>query len=245
MSSRLPEETTKIKRPCLSIRVARCVAELRSMANPANVKGMARYGISTAGTLGVTVAAVRVMARKIGHDRDLARRLWASGIHEARILSCLLDEPGTITRRELNARVRDIDSWDVCDLFCNNLVVDVPFAWKLAGDWAKRRAEFVRRAGFSTLASLAVHDHAAADDVFIAVLPLIVAAADDDRTYIRKAVNWALRSIGKRNQRLRQAALTTAYTLRKRPSRSARWIATDAIRELTDPDIVARIKTRK
>jgi 3-methyladenine DNA glycosylase AlkD len=185
------------------------------------------------------------MARKIGRDPALARNLWTSGIHEARILACLIDDPGTISRRELNARIRDIDSWDICDLFCNNLVVDVPFAWKLALDWINRRAEFVRRAGFSTLASLAVHDRNAVDADFIAVLPLLAGAADDERNYVRKAVNWALRQIGKRNRKLHRAALALARTLRKQPARSARWIAADAIRELTSPKTVARLRAKK
>ncbi|MGD0777217.1 MAG: DNA alkylation repair protein [Candidatus Solibacter sp.] len=178
------------------------VAALRARANPKNVAGMARYGISTAGTLGVPVAEIRRLARQAGRSHSLAAELWASGIHEARILATIVDEPSCVTRRQMNLWARDFDSWDVCDQACQNLFRYTPFAWTMAARWAAARPEFVRRAGFALMAGLAVKANAAPDEAFEALLPLIAAAATDPRNLVKKAVNWALRAIGKRNPRL-------------------------------------------
>ncbi len=216
--------------------------ELKRMADPANVAGMARFRIRTGGTLGVPIPALRVLSRKLGRDHALALALWDSGIHEARILAALVDEPEQVTRAQLERWVREIDSWDICDQCCSNLFDRTPFAWTLAAQWSRRRAEFIRRAGYVMMATLAVHDSAAPDAAFRRFYPLIEAGAADERNFVRKAVNWALRQIGKRSRRLNREAVRLAQKIRKQHSPAARWIAADALRELTHPKTVARLK---
>jgi 3-methyladenine DNA glycosylase AlkD len=205
---------------------------LRAEADPKNVAGMARYGICTEGTLGVSVVVIRRLAKQAGRSHELALELWASGVHEARILATIVDRPEWVMRRQMNSWARDFDSWDVCDQACLNLFRYTPFAWPMAKKWAGARREFVRRAGFAMMAGLAVKAKDAANADFEALLPLIAAAADDPRNMVKKAVNWALRSIGKRNPQLRRAAIAAAEEIRLIDSPAARWIASDALREL-------------
>lgn len=208
------------------------LARLRSHGSPANVAGMARYGINTEGTLGVPVVILRTIAREIGRNHDLALQLWDSGVHEARILATIIDEPARVTVSQMNRWARDFDSWDVCDHACHNVFRYTPHAWRQAVRWANARREFVRRAGFSLMAGLAVKDKKATDGQFESLFPVIAAAAGDDRNMVRKAVNWALRQIGKRNPHLRKRAIAVAEEIRAQDSPSARWIAGDALREL-------------
>src|SRR6185369_4897067 len=208
------------------------LAALRAAADPKNVAGMARYGISTQGTLGVPVVLIRRLAKLAGRSHELAAELWDSGIHEARILATIVDRPEWVTRRQMTAWARDFDSWDVCDQACLNLFRYSPYAWELTAKWAEARQEFVRRAGFAMMAGLAVKDKNASDAQFEALLPLIREASTDDRNMVKKAVNWALRSIGKRNEKLRRAAIAEAEQIQAIDSRAARWIASDALREL-------------
>lgn len=210
----------------------RLIATLRAHANPANVAGMARYGINTAGTLGVPVHVLRRLAKETGRDHALAESLWNSGIHEARILATLIDEPARVTERQMDRWARDLDSWDVCDHACHNLFRYTPRAFAKAAQWAKAKPEFVRRAGFSMMAGLAVKAKDATDEQFAAFLPLIAVAASDERNMVKKSVNWALRQIGKRNRRLHKLAMAAAAEIARQESRSARWIAADALREL-------------
>jgi 3-methyladenine DNA glycosylase AlkD len=212
--------------------IERLLAELRAHANPANVAGMARYGISTAGTLGVPVPVLRGLAKEAGRDHALAASLWNSGVHEARILATLVDDPERVTARQMDRWARDFDSWDVCDQACQNLFRYTPMAFAKAAEWSRARREFVRRAGFSLMAGLAVKARDATDEQFAAFLPLIAAAAGDDRNMVKKAANWALRQIGKRNRRLHVLAMKAAVEIGRQDSRSARWIAADALREL-------------
>lgn len=228
------------------------LARLRAQASPAAVEGMARYGISRAGTLGVTVAALRGLAREAKRGlpdpaarHALAGRLWRSGVHEGRILATIVDDPALVTAAQAERWIRDVDSWDVCDGLCNNLLDASPVAWRLARAWPARPEAFVRRAGLVLLATRAVHDRAAADAAFAALLPGCEAAADDERNLVRKAVSWALRQVGKRSPRLRRAALASAARLARRGSRSARWIASDVRRELERPEVVARVAARR
>ncbi len=166
---------------------------------------MARFGINPTGTLGVSVAEIRRLARRAGRNHETALELWASGIHEARILATIMDEPARLTRRQMNQWTRDFDSWDVCDQACMNLFWRSPHAWAMAEKWSRARAEFVRRAGFALLASLASKRKDEPDARSRQPLAWIVEAATDDRNFVRKAVNWALRGIGKRNPLLRRA----------------------------------------
>ena len=207
------------------------LARLRAEANPANVAGMARYGISTAGTLGVPMPRLRRLARECGKSHALARELWDSGIHEARILASLVEVRADVTSRQMDRWIRDVDSWDVCDQLCQNLFRYTPVAFDKAVRWSRARPEFTRRAAFSLMAGLAVKSKAP-DEAFLRLLPLIAAAAGDERNMVKKAVNWALRQIGKRNAALRPRAIATALEIQRMDSRAARWIAADALREL-------------
>ncbi len=208
------------------------LATLRAQANPANVAGMARYGINTEGTLGIPIPVLRGLGREAGRDHALAMELWDSGIHEARILASLVADPARLTRREADRWVRGFDSWDVCDQVCANLFRYTPFAMEKAAAWARGKREFTRRAGFSLMAGLTVKAKDAPDSQFEAFLPLIAEAATDERNVVKKAVNWALRQIGKRNARLRTKAIAAAEEIARIDSRAARWIASDALREL-------------
>jgi 3-methyladenine DNA glycosylase AlkD len=208
------------------------LARLQAHANPANVAGMARFGINPEGTLGVSVTVLRRAARETGRSHHVARDLWASGIHEARILATLVEEPERVTARQMDAWVRQFDSWDVCDQACMNLFRHTPFAFEKAAEWARAKPEFVRRAGFALMAALASQAKGAPDAPFEAFFPLIAQAAGDDRNFVKKAVNWALRGIGKRNPALREKAIAVAEEIRRQDSRAAKWIAGDALREL-------------
>ena len=176
--------------------------ELKSHANPKNVEGMARFGISAKNTLGISIPILRNMAKKAGTDHDLALKLWATGVHEARILACLVDDPKAVTERQMENWVSEFDSWDVCDQCCGSLFDKTEYAHRKAIEWANRRDEFVKRAGFAMMAVLAWHDKEAKDESFLKFLPIIVKGATDERNFVKKAVNWALRQIGKRNRAL-------------------------------------------
>jgi 3-methyladenine DNA glycosylase AlkD len=229
------------------------LAHLRSLANPDNVAGMARYGISAVGVLGVSMPALRGIARRgtacrartCRRDHALALELWASDVHEARVLAALVDDPAKVTEAQMESWVRDIDSWDVCDGLMNNLFRKVPSAWAKSREWARRKETFVRRAGFVLMATLAVHDKSAPDAKFLALLPLIRRGATDERNFVKKAVNWALRQIGKRNLALNAAAVAAAREIAALDSRSARWIASDALRELTSPAVLKRLDRKE
>ena len=210
------------------------IKDLKALANPANVAGMARYGINSAGTLGVPMPVLRSMAKEIGRRHDLAAELWRSGIHEARILAALIDNPLEVTDEQMERWVLDVDSWDVCDQLCSNLFSRTCLAFTKAAVWSGRPETFVKRAGFVLMACLAVHDKKADDARFVAFLPLILRESVDDRNFVKKAVNWSLRQIGKRNPALNCLAVETARKIREIDAKSARWIAADAIRELTD-----------
>jgi 3-methyladenine DNA glycosylase AlkD len=205
---------------------------IRELGDERNRQGMARFGINVERACGVSMAVLRPMAREHRRDHALALALWDTGVHEARIMACLVEDPKQAGLEQLGRWVADLDSWDVTDQFCNKLVVKTPHAWALAVEWAARQEEFVRRAGFSLMAQLAVHDRKAPDEAFAALLGLVAAHADDERNFVKKAVNWALRQIGKRNDGLRGEAVETARRLLEKDSKAARWVARDALREL-------------
>lgn len=216
--------------------------QLKSLTDPESVAGMARFGINPDNTLGVSIPALRKMAKEIGKNHALAQKFWSSGIHEARILAEMVDDPGEVTVEQMEHWAADFDSWDVCDQVCSNLFDKTRFAFQKAHEWSGREEEFVKRAGFVLMAALSVHDKKAGDDKFLEFLPLIKKGALDERNFVKKAVNWALRQIGKRNMDLNKAAVETANDIRKIDSKSARWIASDARRELTDEKIQKKLR---
>lgn len=215
--------------------------KLKSFSNPKNVAGMARFGINPKKTLGVSIPVLRKMAKKIGKDHQLALELWDSGIHEAKILAGFIDEPEKVTEKQMEKWVADFDSWDVCDQVCSSLFDKTPFVWKKLEELTKRKEEFIKRTGFTLMACLAVHDKKAKDKDFIKLLPIIKREATDERNFVRKAVNWALRQIGKRNKNLNREAIKLAQEILKIENKTAKWIASDTIRELTSPSIQKRL----
>ena len=214
---------------------AEILKKLRALSNPKNVEGMARFGINPRHeTLGVSIPNLRKMAKQAGKDHALAQELWASGIHEARILAGMVGDPGKITPKEMDRWAKDFDSWDVCDQVCSNLFCYIPVAHKKTHEWSRKKEEYYKRSGFALMACLAVHDKKAKDAAFMVYFPVIKRESTDERNYVRKAVNWALRQIGKRNANLKKAALKAAKEIYNIDSKAARWIAADAIRELND-----------
>lgn len=216
----------------LSPRLETVLAALRAQARPAQLAAMAGFGLTGDGRLGLAVPTLRALARACGRDHDLALALWDSGIPDAQILAGMVAEPAQLTVAQMDHWVAGLRAWDVCDQSCTNAFVKSPLAWAAISRWAAREAEFEKRAGFALLAVAAVHHKTRADADFVACLPLIEAAAGDDRNFVKKAVNWALRQIGKRNDALREQALTVAERLCARSEKSARWTGHDARREL-------------
>lgn len=215
---------------------------LRATADPSRLEGMARYGINTERALGLTVTELRGIARPYRRDHDLARRLWASGIHEARILASLVDDPARVTEGQMESWVLDLDSWDLCDQLCANLFDRTPFAFDKAVEWSAREEEFVRRAGFALMATSAVHRKCEPDVRFERFLPAIRRAATDERNLVKRAVSWALRQIGKRSPGLNRKAIEAARGIGRIDSRAARWIARDALRELESHAVRERLR---
>jgi len=211
--------------------------KLKSLSNPENVKGMARYGISTKNNLGISIYQLRPLAKEIGADHRLALRLWSSGIHDARLLACFIEDSKKVTTDQMDKWAEDFDSWDICDQACTSLFDLSPLAYEKVYRWAEHEKEFVKRAAFSLIAGLAVHDKTASDQDFEQFFPIIIKHSVDDRNYVKKAVNWALRNIGKRNLNLNKRAIETAKEIQKINSKSAKWIASDALRELTSNKI--------
>ncbi len=216
--------------------------KLQSKAHPEQLKGMAKYGITIEKRLGVSVPDMRQLAKELGRDHKLALSLWKTGIAEARILAGMVGDPGRLTEEQMEEWVKDIDSWDVCDQVCMNLFEKNQLAWKKIIDWSDREEEFVKRTAFSLTACLAWHDKKASDEKFIGLLPVITRAATDERNFVKKAVNWALRNIGKRNLNLNRAAINAAKEIQRLDSKAARWIAADAIRELESETIQSKLK---
>lgn len=217
----------------MNVDAAQVLAELCGQADPKTVEGMARVGISPRGTLGVQIPSLQKMARGLGADHGLAADLWASGVHEARILAAMIEDPAAISSEQMDRWAAAFDSWDVCDQVCKYAFARTSLAYEKATEWAGHSGQFVKRAAFSLMAELAVYDKKADDARFLPFLSMCEREASDDRNYVKKAVNWALRQIGKRNAVLNQAALAAASRIKAQGSRSSSWIAADALRELS------------
>jgi 3-methyladenine DNA glycosylase AlkD len=216
--------------------------KLQSKARPDQLAGMAKFGIAIEGRLGVSVPDMRKLAKEIGKDHKLALELWKTGIAEARMVAAMVDDPDKLAEEQMEDWVKDINSWDVCDQVCMNLFEKNRLAWKKIIDWSARKEEFVKRTAFSLIACLAWHDKKANDDKFIELLPVIIRGATDERNFVKKAVNWALRNIGKRNLNLNQAAIDAAKEIQRLDSKAARWVASDTLRELQSEAVQARLR---
>jgi 3-methyladenine DNA glycosylase AlkD len=216
--------------------------ELKKLAKPRVRAKLAYFGVHVSKAHGISAPVLHALARKIGKNQELAEQLWRSGIHESKILATLIGEPEKITVAQMDHWVRDFDSWDVVDAACCYLYAAAKPAWKKAHAWSRRSAEFEKRAAFSLVAYLSYKDKLSTDAAFERFLPVIAREAHDERNFVRKAVNWALRNIGKRNLLLNRAAIRTAKEIRRQASRSARWIAADALRELQSAAVQARLR---
>ncbi|WP_419699421.1 DNA alkylation repair protein [Mucilaginibacter sp. NFX135] len=206
---------------------------LKYKADTGYLAGMQRYGIDNTNAIGVRLPELRKLAKTIKKDHQLALDLWDTGLHEARLLASLIDDPAQVTEEQIDNRTKDFYSWDLCDQVCGNLFDRTPFALSKALDFSAHEAEFIKRAGFVLMAEHAVHNKKVGNELFIALMPIIEREAWDNRNFVKKAVNWALRQIGKRNEVLKVIAIQTAQNILKQDHKAAKWIASNALAELT------------
>ena len=218
---------------------------LKSLSNPRAAEGMAKYGITPERAYGVSIPNLRKMAKEIGKDHEFARKLWELNIRETRILACMIDDPEIIPEEQMERWAKGFDYWEICDQCCMNLFEKTKFAYQKSIEWSSREEEFVKRAGFVLVARLAVGNKKTDDNQFETFFPIIKRESIDDRNFVKKAINWALRQIGKRNLNLNRKAIETAKDIQNIDSRSAKWISSDAIRELTNETIQERLQKRK
>ncbi len=227
------------------IKARATIKKLESMSDPSNKDGMERFGINVSNALCISMPAIRTLAKETGKDHALALALWDTGIHEAMIMATLVDDYRQVTEGQMDKWVADFDSWDVCDQCCSNLFDKTRFAHDKCFEWARDEREFVKRAGFTMMATLAVHDKKADDAAFKSFFPVILKGSTDERNFVRKAVNWALRQIGKRNINLNKEAIAVGNEMKTIDSKSARWIASDALRELQSEAVQQKFKKKK
>ncbi len=221
--------------------VAAALAELKRRSSRKVRDGMVRFGLPNDQALGVGMADIQKLGKKLHPDHDLAEALWRTGVYEARLLAVYVDDPGFVTPRQMDRWCRDFDNWGIVDTVCFKLFDQVPHAWKKIAPWSKAKGEFQKRAGVVLIACLAGHDREAKDEGFRRCLPIIAAAAEDERNFVKKGVSWALRMVGRRNSELNVAALKLAQRLIDSKSPAARWVGRDAFRELTSPAVKKRI----
>jgi len=224
------------------VSVDEVLKKLKAKARPDQLEGMSRYGMVVERRLGISVPDMRKIAKEVGKDHKLALELWKTGNLEAKIVAAMIDKPKKLTEEQMEEWVKDINSWDVCDQLCMNLFEKTPLAWKKILDWSEREEEFVKRTAFALIACLAWHNKEAEDKKFIELFPLIEHGAADERNFVKKAVNWALRNIGKRNMNLNKAAVKVAKEIQRVDSKAARWIASKAIKELESEAVKRRLK---
>ena len=218
------------------------IEKLKSLSDPEAVEGMARYGITPEKTYGVSIPNLRKIAKETGRDQDLSLKLWECNTRETRILAGMIGDPAKVTLEQMESWVREFTYWEICDQCCMNLFEKTVFAYRQAEQWSMNEEEFIKRTGFVLMARLAVSDKKADDNHFENFLPLIKREAADGRNFVKKSVNWALRQIGKRNLNLNKKAILTAKEIQQLDSKPARWIASDALRELTSDAVQNRLK---
>lgn len=221
------------------------ISELEKQSNPAAVEGMARFGICGGKIYGLSMPQLRRFAREIGKNHELALQLWEQESRETRILASLIDIPDAVTAEQMENWVKTFDSWEICDQCCMNLFERTAYAWEKAHEWSDRPEEFIKRAGFVLMARLAVSDRNTSDARFEEFFSIMERESGDNRNFVRKAVNWALRQIGKRNAHLHELAMECALRMKESESGCARWIASDALRELRNEAIIERMQNRR
>ena len=225
-------------------RCAALLAKMGAIGSPRDPQKLSYWGIVAAKSYGLSAPQMHALAREAGCDHALALELWSSGVHEARHIAALTADPALCDAQLLESWARDFTSWDVVDTCCCYLFIYTKYGWRKIPEWSRRKEEFVKRAAFSLMAYLAVHDKEAADEKFVRLLPIIEREAYDERNFVKKAVNWALRQIGKRNLRLNRKAIAAGERIRRQGSRAARWIAADALRELRSAPVQKRLRER-
>jgi len=245
MKTTSAKSTGKRAKDPLRDEVQAVVTSLQRLGTKRNRDGMARYGIPSDKAFGVSVGTIRQLAKRLGRNHELAAALWDTGWYEARMVASFVDEPERVTSAQMDRWCRDFDNWAICDTVCFHLFDRTPHAWRKVAQWSRQRDEFVKRAAFALLASLTAHDKRVDDEPFARGLLLIERAATDERNFVKKGVNWALRCIGKRNPALNAAAVAVARRLAAAPEAAARWVGKDALRELTNPAVTRRLAARR
>lgn len=233
--------STKTAKAPTADRVREALAWLERRGTKKNREGLARYAIVAPKVFGVSVASIRQLAKELGRDHELAAALWETGWYEARMLTAFVEEPDRVTSAQMDRWARDFDNWAICDTLCFHLFDRTPHAWRKIEQWSTKRDEFVKRAAFALLASVALHDKKEADAPFLRSLRLIETGAADDRNFVKKAVSWALRTVGRRNTALNAAAVELAKRLSESKERAPRWVGKDGLRELTSPAVLRRL----
>jgi 3-methyladenine DNA glycosylase AlkD len=228
----------------LANQVEAALSWLEQHATKRDRENLARFGITAGQAYGVSIANIQRLAKQLGRNHDLASALWETGWYEARLLTSFVDEPARVTPRQMDRWCRDFDNWGICDTVCFHLFDRTPFAWAKVTQWHNRREEFVKRAAFALLASLALHDKKTGDAPFRRALDLVERAADDERNFVKKGVSWALRLIGRRNAALNTAAIAVARRLSASEHTAARWIGKGAVKELTSPLVKRQLAAR-
>jgi len=213
------------------VNVTEIISTLKQISDPKYLEGMKRFSVDNSKALGVSLPNLRKIAKSIKKDHQLALELWATGIHECRVLASLVDDPKHVTQEQMDSWAADFYSWDVCDQVCGNLFDRTPYAIEKAFEYSRSEKEYIKRAGFVLMAEFAVHDKKANDESFMPFFPIIEREAWDDRNFVKKAVNWALRQIGKRNRNLGKAAKECALRIAQQKNKAAKWIAKDALAE--------------
>lgn len=221
------------------------IGELESLSNPEDIAGMARFGIKSNKAYGVRMPELTRIAREVGKNHQLAEELWRHGYTETRILACMVDDPKEVTEEQMERWALEFNSWDVCDQCCMKLFRKTSYAYQKIEEWSALDEEFVKRAAFTLIATLAVHDKKADDEKFEELFSLIIRESGDERNFVKKAVNWALRQIGKRNLDLNRKAIAVAEKIDQLNSRSAKWIAKDAIRELESDKVLEKLRKKQ
>ncbi len=241
MPTKAKQGTAKKSKDSIKYDVEFALTWLRKHSTKHTLEGMSRYGIPSDNAFGVSVADIRRLAKIIGRNHELAAGLWKTGFYEARMLTAFVEDPERVTTVQMDRWCRDFDSWAICDTLCFHLFDRTPHAWSKAVRWTNRRNEFEKRAAFALMASVTAHDKSAPDSRFVELLPLIEAGAHDERNFVKKAVSWALRCIGKRNAKLNAAAVVVAKRLAKSETPAARWVGKDALRELGNTKLAERL----
>ncbi|HAX18651.1 MAG TPA: DNA alkylation repair protein [Actinobacteria bacterium] len=226
------------------MKIDEIISSIKSQYNPANIKGMERFGINIRNNYGCSIPFLKKLAKEVGENHCLALQLWETEIHDARLLAGFIDKPGEVTEEQMEEWAGCFDSWDLCDQVCNYLFSYTSFAFKKSIEWINSDKEFIKRAGFVLMAQFSVHDKNAENEVFEHFLKLIYEKSDDNRNYVKKAVNWALRQIGKRSIFLNKSALETAENILLKGDKASKWIARDALRELKNEKVVSQLSAK-